>query len=338
MNNIIYKVLAIVICSVAFVNFSWAQELYPTQPQQEKDCEVEEFTALSVGDNFQVTLREGACAVNLTADEALLPYILVSVRDSVLCIEYDEKSVPRDVKKVYRGKNAPVPVLSVSVSSPFLNSITAMDNAVISGSGSGSSTVFSDDLEMNLSEKATLKDLKLDTDRAILRMDKHSVADITLKSESQMEVSLKGNSQLKLQYKSRNLLLHQEGNSTAILDGESSTATFAVSGFAKNRCTDKGNVLVLEAGGSADISLAGEIGDLTLTCERNAKVDALEMKTGRVKATLNGWTSASVNAQEFLSVHMTGGSTLSFAGVPAIQVDKIMKSSLIHIEENEQEK
>ena len=334
MNNIIYRVLATVICSIAFVHYSWAQELYPTQPQQEKDCEVEEFTALSVGDNFQVTLREGACAVKLTADEALLPYILVSVRDSVLCIEYDEKSVPRDVKKVYRGKNAPVPVFSVSVSSPFLNGITATHDAVISGS----STVFSDDLEMNLADKATLKDLKLDTDRAILRMDKHSVADITLKSESQMEVSLKGNSQLKLQYKSRNLLLHQEGNSTAILDGESSTATFAVSGYAKNRCTDKGNVLVLEAGGSADISLAGEIGDLTLTCERNAKVDAMEMKSGRVKATLNGWTSASVNAQEFLSVNMTGGSTLSFAGVPAIQVDKIMKSSLIHIEENEQEK
>ena len=85
--------------------------MYPTQPQQEKDCEVGEFTAISVSDNLQVVLQEGACAVKLVSDEALLPYIQVSVRDSILYIEYDEKAVPRDVKKVYRGKNAPVPVM-----------------------------------------------------------------------------------------------------------------------------------------------------------------------------------------------------------------------------------
>ncbi|MBR4739582.1 MAG: DUF2807 domain-containing protein [Bacteroidales bacterium] len=305
--------------------------MYPTQPQQEKDCEVGEFTAISVSDNLQVVLQEGACAVKLVSDEALLPYILVSVRDSILYIEYDEKAVPRDVKKVYRGKNAPVPVMQAQVSSPFLNGILASQNAVISGKG----TIFSDTMDMMLTDKATVKDLKVDAESAILHMGKNSVADFTLSIESQLELSLEGSSELKLQYKSRNLLLHQEGNTTAILQGESSTATYGISGFAKNRSTGKGNVLVVEAGGNADVSLAGEMGDLTLSLERTSRVDAVELKASRVKVSQNGWNSATVHAEDFLSVNLTGGSTLHYSGIPAIQVDKIMKSSFVHIEENE---
>ena len=330
MNKIIYKALAAVICSIAFVQFAGAQELYATQTQKEKDCEVEEFTAICVADNFQVSLQEGACGVKLLSDEALLPYLLVSVRDSVLYLEYDEKSVPRDVKKLYRGKNAPVPVLKAIVSSPFLNGITATQNAVIRGN----STVFSDALDVTVTDKATIKNLVLDAESAKLHMSKNGTADFALTAESQLELSLEGSSQLKLQYKSHNLLLHQEGNSTAILQGESSTATFAVSGYAKNRCTGKGGVLVVEAGGGSDISLAGEMGDLTLTLERTAKVDALEMKASRVKVSQNGWNSATVHAEDFLSVSLTGGSTLHYSGIPAIQVDKIMKSSLVHIEDS----
>lgn len=329
--NIFYKAITLVICSITLISFAGAQEVYPTQPQQEKDCEVGEFTAISVSDNLQVVLQEGACAVKLVSDEALLPYIQVSVRDSILYIEYDEKAVPRDVKKVYRGKNAPVPVMQAQVSSPFLNGILASQNAVISGKG----TIFSDVMDMMLTDKATVKDLKVDAESAILHMGKNSVADFTLSIESQLELSLEGSSELKLQYKSRNLLLHQEGNTTAILQGESSTATYGISGFAKNRSTGKGNVLVVEAGGNADVSLAGEMGDLTLSLERTSKVDAVELKASRVKVSQNGWNSATVHAEDFLSVNLTGGSTLHFSGIPAIQVDKIMKSSFVHIEENE---
>lgn len=329
--NIFYKAITLVICSITLISFAAAQEVYPTQPQQEKDCEVGEFTAISVSDNLQVVLQEGACAVKLVSDEALLPYILVSVRDSILYIEYDEKAVPRDVKKVYRGKNAPVPVMQAQVSSPFLNGILASQNAVISGKG----TIFSDVMDMMLTDKATVKDLKVDAESAILHMGKNSVADFTLSIESQLELSLEGSSELKLQYKSRNLLLHQEGNTTAILQGESSTATYGISGFAKNRSTGKGNVLVVEAGGNADVSLAGEMGDLTLSLERTSKVDAVELKASRVKVSQNGWNSATVHAEDFLSVNLTGGSTLHYSGIPAIQVDKIMKSSFVHIEENE---
>lgn len=331
MMKLFQKVLALVICSITISNVAAAQNLFTPPAQLEKACEVEEFTSVCIVSDFQVTLQEGSCAVKLKADEALVPYILVAVRDSVLYLEYDEKSVPRDVKKVYRGKNAAVPVMKVSITAPCLNGITAMQNATVSGFG----TVFSDALEIHLTDKATLKNIRLDTESAKVEMDKNSVADFNLSAEAQLELSLEDKSQLKLQYKTRNLLVHQVGNATAILTGESSTATFAIAGYAKNRCTNKGNVLVVEAGGNADVSLAGQTGDLTLTSERSAKTDALEMKASRVKATLNGWTSANVHAEEFLSVDLSGGSTLHYSGIPAIQVDKIVKSTLVHIEENE---
>ena len=329
----IHKLLIAFICSITLSICAVAQELYPTQPQGIKDCETGDFTALSATGNFEITLEEGPCAVRLQADDALLPYIVVSVKDSVLFIEYDEKAVPKEVKKIYRGRNAPIPFMKASVSSPFLNGITASQNAVISGNG----TLVADSIEITLTDKARVKDLKVEANYALLRLNKNCQATMNVDSASQLELSLDGSSLLKLQYKTRNLLMYQVGNASCILNGDCSTATFSIGGSAQCRSAHKGNVMVLEAGGTADIKLTGEMGDLTLKADRMAKMDCLEMKTMRVKANLTGWTHAYVNAQEFLSVDLSGSSALYYTGIPAIQVGKIVKSTFAPYEEPQQQ-
>lgn len=331
MKTFISKIFTAAICSVAFSGMVTAQELFPSQPQKEKTCTVQPFYAVSAEDSFEVTLQEGPCSVKLSTDEALQPYITVSVRDSILYIDYDEKAVPSDIKRVYRGINAPTPILRATVWAPALGGIRGRQNAVIKGNG----TVFSDGMELYLSDKAAVRDLKLDTPHAKVRMDKNSTAILDIQAETQLELSLEGNSQLKLDYKAHNLLMHQTGYSTAFLKGESATATYTVDGATRCRDQHKGNVLVVNAGGSADVSLSGQTGDLTLNLDRSARLDALEMQVTRAKADLGGRSTANVNVEEFLSVNLTGGSTLYYKGVPAFQVGKIVKSTLMAYEEKE---
>ena len=332
MNKFYQSIFAVFICSIALSNNSLdAQELYASQPQDEKVCTVETFAAVNVTDKMEVTLKEGRCAVVINGDEALLPYVQVSVKDSTLYIDYDEKAVPSEIKKLYRGRNAPVPILRASVSAPAFSGITASRESSIRGNG----TVFADNIEINLYDSADIQDLKLEAAYAKLRMSKNSYADVQLDSDSQLELSLEGNSKLKLGYKAHNLLLYQTGNSSSILSGESTTASCDILGSSKSHLDLKGKVLVLYAGGSADVSLAGEMGDFTLTAERAAKVESLEMKTMRVKAGLTGWTRAIVNAEELLSVNLGGGSSLYYTGGPAIQVGKIVKSTLAPYETEE---
>lgn len=325
MKKLFYNVLAIIIYSLTFgIAPLAAQELYATEPQGEKECQVGLFEGLHVSGHLDVTLQEGRCAVTLNGDKALIPYIIAEVRDSILYIGLDEKAIPADVKKIYRGRNTPVPILRATVTVPALNSITGTQNAIIRGSG----VVFADNLDLTLTDKASIQDLELDAAYAKLHMNKNSLADFGLTSESQLELSLDGNSQLKLACKAHNLLLYQAGSSTAILTGESATSTFDIMGNAKNRTNLQGSVLVLYAGGLTDVSLAGQMGDLTLSAERSAKIEGLEMNAQRVMATMSGWTKATVQAEEFLSVDLTGGSTLYYSGVPAIQIEKVVKSTL----------
>ena len=116
MKAIIRQIFTAAVCSAVFSGLLAAQELFPSQPQKEKTCAVRPFYAVSVGDSFEVTLEEGPCSVKLNTDAALQPYITVSVRDSILYIDYDQKAVPSDIKRIYRGTNAPTPILRATVS------------------------------------------------------------------------------------------------------------------------------------------------------------------------------------------------------------------------------
>lgn len=331
----IRRILSVIICCFTLSSVAFGQELYPSQPQAQKDCETGEFTAIQAGGNFQITLKEGPCAVILNADEALIPYIMVSVQDSTVFIEMDENAIPRDVKKIYRGRNAPVPILRASVSLPFINGLTATQNAVFS---SNDSTLVADSIELSVTDKARLQDLKLEANFVKLRMARNAMADVHLDAATQLELSLDGSSMLNLEYKTRNLLMHQMGNSMSALDGETSTATFDIGGNANCSSRHKGNVLVVEAGGNSDINLTGEMGDMTLKATRMAKLNSLKMNTMRVIANINGWNRVYVNAQEFLSVNLSGGSALYYTGVPAIQVGKIVRSTFAPYEEEPEEK
>lgn len=250
------KKLLVFILSITLSIAAWSQD--------EKICPVGEFHSVVAGSTMELTLQESSqFQVKVMADKALMPYIQVYVRSRVLYVDLDEKSIPSDVKKLYKGKNAPVPITRVLVSAPTLSKVTGTGSSLISSYGG----VVTDTL--SLTDKSLARDILLRVPSPIVQMGKSARANLSY----------------------------------------------------------SGELITLELSGNAECNLSGEAGTLTLFAERRARLNSLECKAQRVKADMKGSSEATVRADEFLFVNLTGGSALYYSGLPTITVDQILKST-----------
>jgi len=104
-----------------------------TAQLSEKEIPVTEFDSIHVSDDFEVTLSRGAYGVRMTVDKELLPYVEVYVKAKTLYVSYDERSVPKELKKLYKGKNGLTPVFRIVAYTPEIKSVTLEDNATFIG-------------------------------------------------------------------------------------------------------------------------------------------------------------------------------------------------------------
>lgn len=187
------KRFIVFILSITLSVAALAQAAYPAQLQKEKTFPVGEFHSLSASSRYEVTLQEGPCGVKVNADEALFPYLQVYVRGGVLYLEADDKSIPSDVRKLYRGKNAPTPVVRAIVTMPATGTISLHQNAILSSHGD----IVSDTLKLCLEDKATVRDLKLSVRNAEISMARNSQADFHF-TGAVLRLNLTGNARCKV--------------------------------------------------------------------------------------------------------------------------------------------
>jgi len=117
----------------------------------DKQIPVSEFNSLNVSDDFEVTLARGAYGVRLTVDEELAPYVEVYVKAKTLYLSYDEKSVPKELRKLYKGRNGLTPVFRVTASFTRPSSCAAMVFLSVPASRAAWRTFFSVDALMLVS-------------------------------------------------------------------------------------------------------------------------------------------------------------------------------------------
>ena len=267
MKRILVSILSIALSVVAFAQ--------PPQMQEEKSYPVTGFESVTVGSHFEATLQGGRCNVKVNADKALLPYVH---------IDLDEKSIPSDVKKIYRGKNAPVPVVSAIVTLPSPKAITARENALLKSNG----TVQADSIQVNIEDKADVRNFKLEAAKATVTLSKSAQADFSLVSPD---------------------------------------ATLICEGGSRCEVAFKGALLKADLNGTSRCAVTGEAESFSFQSKRFAKLDALQLNAPRIKADMKGASEACIQADGSLSVHLTGGSELYYAGFPTIQVDEIIHST-----------
>jgi len=291
---------------------------------EDKTLPVGDFSTINATGDFEVTLDKGDYGVRLTVDNALSPYVQVYVRAKTLYIGYDEKSVPKDIKKLYKQKNASAPTFRAVVTLPELAGITVADNAVIN-----SAVEFPGEyVTISLADKAQIKSLSVNSVTANVTMAKNTQAVLSIKADDKIEITNEGNSNLKLSANTGNLVINGNGNATISVGAETPVANVNGAGNSKIALAAKADKIV--AGGIANtkIVLSGETTTLEIRTEKNAEIDGDGLLTKEVIANLNGNSRANVNVSETIEATILGGSSLFYTGTPAFKIGRVIKSTL----------
>ena len=285
----------------------------------DKDITVSEFNAVNVSDDFEVTVSRGTYGVRLTVDKELAPYVEVYVRSKVLYISYDEKAVPKELRKQYRGKGALTPVFRVVAYTPELQAVTLSDNATLTGVEEFTAGEF----ELTTAGKSQVKNLSISATSARISMKKNAVATLNLKTDRGVEVNTDNSANLKLTFTGRELALTADGSSVVVADGGTTRS------------------LNLSTGGSSQVSvisdtekvevtsaLTGKALEMEVKGSRSSVVDAFAMPMEEVEANLSNSCTVTVSVSKKVSVNLVGGSSLFYSGSPVFEIEKIVKSTL----------
>ena len=323
MKSFVSKFFALLICTFTLgVGTAFAQF---TSQLEEKNLPVSEFNIVSVSGDFDVTLERGSYNVRITTDQVLAPYVQVYVRSHTLYISYDEKSVPKDLKKQFKGRKAPDPVFRAVVFMPELNGVLLSDNATLMGTQEFAGSAVS----INLADKAQVKNLTLNCKSVNVHMKKNAAAALTLNADDKIDVFTDGNASLKLTTRTHDMVLSAEGSSQVALTAENrGKLTFNLSGSSKTSTSLRSPRVTVQAAGSCELVMNGDAQQLSVFAERNTEVDASGMPVRKAEASLSGSARVNVNVQDELTVTAVGGSALYYRGTPVIKVGKVIKSTL----------
>ena len=320
MKNLFSKLLCLAVLASAFAFPSRAQFV---NHLEETTLPVGEFTMVSANGDFEVTLSKGSYGVRLTTDKNLTPYVQVYVRSNTLYLTYDEKSVPKDIKKLYKGKNASQPVFRAVVSMPQLNGINLDDNVILSSA----EAFYGSDVVITLTDKAQVRNLNVQGNSITVDMKKNTQAALTLTADKKMEVTTDDKAILKLAEKAREITLNAKGNSDNALSGEGEILNLNLSEKTTSNVNHRTKNAVLNVGGSSKLILNGTGEYLEVKGGKNAEVEAVAFPVKTMKAELDGG-KVNVAVEKELNVTLLGGSSLFFTGSPTLIVNKIVKSTL----------
>ena len=287
----------------------------------DKDVVVSEFNAINVSDDFEVTVARGAYGARLTVDKELAPYVEVYVRSRTLFITFDEKAVPRDLRKLYRGRGGLTATFRVTVYTPDLQSVTLSDYAILTGT----EEFVASDFELLAAGKSQVKNLSITAASAKIALKKNATANLVIRADRDLEVTTENNSVLDLSYDAENLTVLSGGSSIITADGP--CVTMNLTTLADENFDHMGLRTFCMFTVNSNI-LNGKAYDLKIKGSRNASVDALAMPLETVDANMANSSSVLVDASKSIHVNLVGGSALYFTGTPAIEIEQIIKSTL----------
>ena len=291
----------------------------------DKDITVSEFNAVNVSDDFEVTVSRGTYGVRLTVDKELAPYVEVYVRSKVLYVSYDEKAVPKELRKQYRGKGALTPVFRVVAYTPELQAVTLSDNATLNGVEEFTAGEF----ELTTAGKSQVKNLSISATSARISMKKNAVVNLNLKTDRGVEVNTDNNANLKLTFTGRELALTADGSSVVVADGGTTRSlNLSTGGSSQVSVISDTEKVEVTSEGSSKLTLTGKAREMEIKGSRSSVVDAFAMPMEEVGANLSNSCTVTVSVSKKVSVNLVGGSSLFYSGSPVFEIEKIVKSTL----------
>ena len=219
-----------------------------TAQNKEKTYPVGEFSSIDIAGDFDVTLAKGDYGVKLTLDERLIDYVEVFVRTGELYIKYNDKNVPKEVKKELKDKKVE-PIFRAVVYAPRVKGIELEDNVILNCV----EEISSSDFTLKLEDKAQVKNMSVVATSANISMRDKSQATLLLTVNNDLVLDVDGSSSLRATVDGRKLTVKAGGSAKATVDATVETVS-------------------VDADNRAELTLSGKASSLTAKGTRNMKV------------------------------------------------------------------
>lgn len=270
--------------------------------------EYSEFTSIVASNGFHVNLvKDEIYATRLTVDDALESYVQCYVKAKTLYIGLDDKNIPKDLKKSYKGKNASDPTLVVTVYAPSINALTLSTEATFSANY----TIAVPSFNLNLSDNCSVNNLSIEAPKSVnlTVAKKANISSVDIKT-GRLEVNASGN---------------------GIITGQISVDAISVISTNSAEVSFNGNMKNSEinASGSSKILLTGRGDKLAVSGKGvSSKVDASGLSVDEASVDVSG-VSVLVNADKTLELNLEKAAEVQYTGDPDIEIVKIQNSSVI---------
>lgn len=265
------------------------------------------FSGIDVSGPFEVSLVRGQqYRALISVLEPYKDYVTCTVSGGILTLTLDERKVPSEIKKQFRGKGTP---------DPFYRAVVYVPDLLRS---------------VRLSGKAVLHDTEDLFDKARVSFETEGTAQLRMLEVSSMVfcLDMKGKSSAEFKINCRESEITLAGSAVLNIDGESERCSWQVHGSSKLNSSCRAEHFSLSGKGNADAVLSGSADEAEYDLSGTIEVDASRMEVAEADVKMSSVCKLSVNAVESLKVNLNGGSVLNFAGEPAVTIDNIRSSTM----------
>lgn len=270
------------------------------------DYNYSSFKGISVDDDFVVTVMPGSdYQITVQAESQYMQYVTVGVSAGVLEIALDERSVPSEIKRLFKGSN---PQFKATIVTPDpLRNIKLKGKSVVTINGELSS---SDRVSIFVGDNAVLKPVKVTAPSCEIELEKKGTADVDYTGDK-VTVDASGNSSLNLTRESNESDIQLSGSSNLVMRGSSKTLSISSKGTSKSAINGSADKVQFTLGGTSNINAVG-----------------LDVKEAKVD--MSGLCSLTEAARNKLTINISGGASLVFDGKPEIEIENIKNASVSH--------
>lgn len=265
-----------------------------------------QFDGISVSDAFEVTyVVSPTYSAKIVVDELVSDYVKTYIKGHTLYLDLDEKSFPKELKKMLKGKNAIAPVLKATIYAPVLSSINLKNTAKLTCD----ENLKLSSVKITLENSSEIKRYVVDAQDIALNLSNSSSIRIDAYA-STIDMHVKNAAKASCAYNCTTLNLKAENSANVTVDGEIRNV----------------NINSLNA---SQIVLHGNSDILNITGENATNIDTERLNSLQANVVLSGAAACLVNAKDNLKVNLSGNSKLVFSGSPVIDVDRIISATMI---------
>ena len=277
------------------------------QPQKVIEKDFERFSTVHVQDKFVVKLMNSDIfAVRVNVDERIAAHVQAYEKNGTLYLILDEKGYTKELKKELKKKGAVQPVLEAEIYMPAVKSLIFKDDVLVRHSD----YLRSDDFTLTATGDVKIQQLRVSCTTAAMDISRNAVVSAEMVVANTLTLETSNSSSVSLDQKGGLTVLDMSGSSHVDLKAEVQSVEVKASSGSESHISGTSSTLIVEASGSS-----------------RTDAELLEAREGYMIQ--SGSSKCHVNIYDKMKVNLTGGSMLTFKRTPAIEVERIVNSTLI---------